>query len=50
VRDDNDIDQMNHCWTEQNMVGECTKVGGGDDVDDLDEMLQNLECEFSGNS
>jgi hypothetical protein len=30
---------MNHCWMEQNMVGEDTDVGGDDDVDDLDEML-----------
>jgi hypothetical protein len=41
---------MNHCWTEQNMVGEDTDVGGDDDVDDLDEMLQNVDSEFSGKS
>jgi hypothetical protein len=35
----NDVDQMNHCWTEQNMAGEDTNVGGDDDVDDLDEMF-----------
>jgi hypothetical protein len=46
VRDD-DVDQTNHCWTEQNMVGEDTDVGGDDDVDDLDEMLRNVEIEFS---
>jgi hypothetical protein len=39
VRDDDNVDQMNYCWTEQNMVGEDTDVGGHDDVDDLDEML-----------
>jgi hypothetical protein len=32
------------------MVGEDTNVGGDDDVDDLDEMLQNMESEFSGKS
>jgi hypothetical protein len=32
------------------MVGEDTNVGGNDDVDDLDEMLQNMESEFSGKS
>jgi hypothetical protein len=26
VRDDDNIDQMNYCWTEQNMVGEDTDV------------------------
>jgi hypothetical protein len=49
VRDD-DIDQTNHCWTEQNMAGEDTDVGGDDDVDDLDEMLRYVESEFSGKS
>jgi hypothetical protein len=39
VRDDNELDQMNHCWMQQNMAGEDTDVGGDDDVDDLDEML-----------
>jgi hypothetical protein len=39
VGGDDDIDQMNHCWTEQNMAGGDTDVGGDDDVDDLDEML-----------
>jgi hypothetical protein len=48
VRDDDDVDQMNHCWTEQNMAGEDTNVGGDVDVDDLDEMLRNVESEFSG--
>jgi hypothetical protein len=33
---------------EQNMVGEDTDVGGDDDVDELDEMLRNVESEFSG--
>jgi hypothetical protein len=32
------------------MAGEDTDVGGHDDVDDLDEMLQNVEREFSGKS
>jgi hypothetical protein len=32
------------------MAGEDTNVGGDDDVDDLDEMLQNVESEFSGKS
>jgi hypothetical protein len=32
------------------MAGEDTDVGGDDDVDDLDEMLQNVESEFSGKS
>jgi hypothetical protein len=35
---------------EQNMVGEETDVGGDDDVDDLDEILLNMESEFSGKS
>jgi hypothetical protein len=35
---------------EQNMTGEDTDVGGHDDLDDLDEMLQNVENEFSGKS
>jgi hypothetical protein len=40
VGGDDDVDQMNHCWTEQNMVvGEDNGVGGDDDVDDLNEML-----------
>jgi hypothetical protein len=32
------------------MAGEVTNVGGDDDVDDLDEMLRNVESEFSGKS
>jgi hypothetical protein len=39
MRDDDDVDQTNHCWMEHNMVGEDTYVGGDDDVDDLDKML-----------
>jgi hypothetical protein len=35
---------------EQNMAGKDTDVGGHDDVDDLDEMLQNVESEFNGKS
>jgi hypothetical protein len=35
---------------EQNMTGEDTDVGGDDDVDDLDEMLRNVESEFSDKS
>jgi hypothetical protein len=35
---------------EQNMLGENTDVEGDDDVDDLDEMLRNVKCEFSGKS
>jgi hypothetical protein len=26
---------MNHYWTEQNMAGEDTDVGGDDDVDEM---------------
>jgi hypothetical protein len=50
VRDDDNVDQMNCCWTQQNMAVEDTDVGGHDDVDDLDEMLRNVESEFSGKS
>jgi hypothetical protein len=51
VRDDDNADQMNYCWTEQNMAGrEDTDVGGHDDVDDPDEMLRNVDSEFSGKS
>jgi hypothetical protein len=32
------------------MAGDDTNVGGDDDVDDLDEILQNVESEFSGKS
>jgi hypothetical protein len=32
------------------MVGDDTDVQGDDDVDDLDEMLRNVESEFSGKS
>jgi phage-related minor tail protein len=32
------------------MAGEDNGVGGEDDVDDLDEMLQNMESEFIGKS
>jgi hypothetical protein len=32
---DDDVDQMNHCWTEQNMVGKDTDVGGDDNVDQM---------------
>jgi hypothetical protein len=39
VGGDDDVDQTNHCWTEQNMTGEDTDVGGDDDVDDLDKIL-----------
>jgi hypothetical protein len=35
---------------EKNMAGEDTDVGGHDDVDNLDEMLGNVESEFSGKS
>jgi hypothetical protein len=48
--DDDDVDKINHCRTEQNMAGEDTDVGGDDDVDDLDEILRNVESEFSGKS
>jgi vacuolar-type H+-ATPase subunit B/Vma2 len=41
---------MNHSWTELNMVGEDTDVGGDDVVDDLDEKLRNKQSEFSGKS
>jgi hypothetical protein len=30
---DDDVDQMNHCWMEQNMVREDTNVRDDDDVD-----------------
>jgi hypothetical protein len=50
VGGDYDVDQMNHCWTEQNMARADTDVGGDNDVDDLDEMLRNVESEFSGKS
>jgi hypothetical protein len=33
VGGDDDVDQMKHCWTEQNMAREDTDVGGGDHVD-----------------
>jgi hypothetical protein len=33
---DDDVDEMNHCWMEQNMAGEDTDVR--DDDDDLDQM------------
>jgi hypothetical protein len=32
------------------MTGEDTDVESDDDVDDLDEMLRNVESEFSGKS
>jgi hypothetical protein len=35
---------------EQNMAGDDTDVGGDDIVDDLDEMLWNVESEFTGNN
>jgi hypothetical protein len=51
VRDDDNADQTNNCWIEQNMAGrEDTDVGGHDDADNLDKMLQNVESEFSGKS
>jgi hypothetical protein len=39
LRDDDNVDQTNYCWTQQNMAVEDTDVGGHDDVDDLDEIL-----------
>jgi hypothetical protein len=33
VGGDDDVDEMNHCWTEQNMTGEDTDVRDDDDVD-----------------
>jgi hypothetical protein len=48
VWDDDDVDHTNHCGAEQNMASEDTDVGGDDVVDDLEEMLQNVESEFSG--
>jgi hypothetical protein len=50
VQDDDDVDQTSHCWTEQNMAGADNDVGCDDDVDDPDEMLRNVESEFSGKS
>jgi hypothetical protein len=35
VRGDDDVDQMNHCWIEQNMTREDTDVEGDDDVDQM---------------
>jgi hypothetical protein len=35
VGGDDDVDQMNHCWMEQNMSGEDTDVEGDDDVDQM---------------
>jgi hypothetical protein len=32
------------------MAGEDTDVGGNDDIDDVDEILRNVESEFSGKS
>jgi hypothetical protein len=40
VSGDDDVDQTNHCWTEHNMAGDDTIVGGDDDVVDLDKMLR----------
>jgi hypothetical protein len=33
VKGDDDVDEMNHCWTEQNMTREDTDVRDDDDVD-----------------
>jgi hypothetical protein len=33
VGGNDDVDQTNHCWTEQNMAREDTDVRDGDDVD-----------------
>jgi hypothetical protein len=33
VEGDDDVDEMNHCWTEQNMTREDTDVRDDDDVD-----------------
>jgi hypothetical protein len=33
VGGDDDVDQMNHCWTEQNMTRHDTNVRDDDDVD-----------------
>jgi hypothetical protein len=33
VRGNDNVDQTNHCWTEQNMVRETTDVRDDDDVD-----------------
>jgi hypothetical protein len=35
VRSDDDVDQMNHCWTKQNMAREDTNVRDDDDVDQM---------------
>jgi hypothetical protein len=35
VRGDDDVDQMNHSCTEQNMAREDTDVGGDDNVDQM---------------
>jgi hypothetical protein len=35
---DDDVDETNHCWTEQNMVGEDTDVRDDDDDDDVDQI------------
>jgi hypothetical protein len=33
VGGDNNVDEMNHCWTEQNMAREDSGVRDDDDVD-----------------
>jgi hypothetical protein len=33
VGGNDDVDQMNHCWTEQNMTRQDTNVRDDDDVD-----------------
>jgi hypothetical protein len=48
--DGDDVDQTNYYQMKQNMAGEDTDVGGDDAVDDLDEVLRNVESEFSGKS
>jgi hypothetical protein len=35
VGGDDDVDQMNHYWTEHNMAREDNDVGGDDDVDHM---------------
>jgi hypothetical protein len=47
VGGDDDVDEMNHCWMEQNMAREDTDVRDDDDVDQMNHcwMKQNMAGE-----
>jgi hypothetical protein len=47
VGGDNDVDQMNHCWMEQNLAREDTDVQDDDDVDQMNHcwMEKNMARE-----